>query len=161
MKYNEDFYLNDSNLREILIMQGEILTGENVISVNESMIDVPFESKKDVVFDISQNKIILKTDNQKKAEKLIKYQGYVLEKLNNVNIAIATQTAGNEVRIKKSKAAIYTISEDEIDTITEYGNNVATFHQTWNPDDFTLEEIDENIFNGGLVLPEIIKRLLK
>ena len=137
-----------------------IVLDENCMEVTESMITEPFDKKTLVLLDISNNRIIKKIDNQLKLEKLTKMQGFVLEKLKDVRGAISAQGETNKIKEKKGKAPIYVIPEDDIEIIGDYQNQVATFHQTWNPDDYTLEQIDDTIFNGGLVLPEIVTRLL-
>ena len=159
IKYNNKNYQNNENLKEILNVSGEILNDENCIKVTESMVSIPFDEKNKVLFDISQNKIILKTDNQLKLEKLNKLQGQILNKLKDINIAIATQQATNKLLLENGENEIYTISKEDIITIGQYQNLVATFHQTWNPDDYILEEINESIFNQELILPEIVTRL--
>lgn len=177
IKYKNENYQNNENLREIIKQSGEVLgtynifinedgaktktniiLDENCIEITEDMITIPFDEKRLMLFDISQNKIIAKTDNQLKLEKLNKLQSEILSKLKDINIAISCQEATNNLLLEEEK--IYTISKEDIKTIGKYQNTVATFHMSFNPDDYTLEEINETIFNQELELPEIITRLL-
>jgi hypothetical protein len=178
IKYSSKAFQNDNNLREIITQSGEVLgtyetnidengaktkinivLGDNCLKVTEAMITESFDEKNKMLLDISNNQIIKKTDNQLKLEKLTKMQSSVLEKLKDVRGAISAQGETNKVKEKKGKTPVYAISEDDIEIIGDYQHQVATFHETWNPDNFTFEQINESMFNGNLVLPEIVTRL--
>ena len=118
------------------------------------------KSKLYLKYDLANEEPILKETNEVKTDLLKFYQGKVLGLLKDVNIAIATQEFTNKILKDDSETEIHTISKQDIKTIGKYQNKVATFHQTWNPDDYTIEEINEGMFNGGLILPDILTRLL-
>ena len=173
-------YLEDPNLREIIQISGEVIgtfdtetdqngaktkinivLEENSMEITEGMIAENYDSKDFVVYDIAQNKIIKKTINQLKTERLSYYQGLILKKLSeNINSALNTQETGNKIRVSKGKTEIKRITDDQIDVITEYQDTVVNFHNTWNIEDYNIEDIDQNIFNGGLAIPDIVLRLL-
>lgn len=114
----------------------------------------------------------LKTEDEIKFERLLELQRNILFKMKDINIAIASQDATNKIKKKKSKAEIYTISEDDIEAIGDFQNAVTTFHQSWTIGDYTSDDngnlfltsdpgiANELIFNGGLAIPEIIARLI-
>jgi hypothetical protein len=103
---------------------------------------------------------VLKEESEIKVDLLKKMQSKVLQMLTPVNLAISNQDATNKIKEKKGKALIEVITDDEIEAVGDYAEKVVTFHNTWNPNDYTLEQINESIFNGGLDIPEIIKRYL-
>lgn len=102
----------------------------------------------------------LKTENDYKLDELTKLQGFVLSKLESLTIAIAAQQSTNELLKADGEDEIYTISKEDIKAIGQFQNYVTNFHLTWDPDDYELENIDSNIFNGDFKIPEIVARLL-
>lgn len=156
-------------------------TTRKVLCKNEEIISVgnrhyPLLSEKYTIYELNSfewikdknkhelkninGKAVLKTDNELKLEKLNKLQSEVFSKLKDINIAIACQEITNKILKEDEETEIYTISKEDIKTIGKYQNTIATFHINFNPNDYTLEEINETIFNQDLVLPEIITRLL-
>jgi hypothetical protein len=65
IKYSEAAYTSNQDYRKIVRCKGEDLTGKNTIKVTREMVDKPFESKHDVYFDLSKNKIFHKTEEMK------------------------------------------------------------------------------------------------
>ena len=180
IKYDDKAYQDNINLRELINISGEVLgtfetktdkkgaktkinivLENNCIKVTEDMITESFDQKKLMLFNISTNKIITKTNNQLKLEKLTKIQSKVLDKLKDVRGAISSQETTNKyLNEDPEEAEVFAISKDDIKKIGKYQYKVATFDKTWNPDDFKLEDINELMFNGDLILPEIVTRLL-
>lgn len=108
-----------------------------------------------------ENGVKIKTENQVKEELLKTVQRETLLLLKDVNNAITIQTTTNIIREKNGKTPIYTISENEIEALGEYQNTVAVFHETWDPNNYTIEQINIGIFNGGVPeIPAIIARLI-
>ena len=164
IKYSNKAYLSDDNLREVLDMSGELLEGVNIKEITlESELPGIVESANDIIFDIVQDKCIYKTNNHKKLSKLKRMQKLVLEMLKPIMEEISAQDSFNTVKKNKNKdnELIYNIHEDDVEAISEYRNIVLNFHNTWNPDDYTLEQITPEIFNYELELPaEIIVVLM-
>jgi hypothetical protein len=129
-------------------------------TINENGKLKGFHPKDMQKWDNTLNHPILKSENELKIEKLKTIQGKVLNKLTPVNLAISAQDATNKIKVKKGKAEVFAISDDDVEAVGDYQNIVANFHNTWNPDDYTLEQIDETVFNGGLNIPDIINRYL-
>lgn len=161
IKYSENAYQGVNNLREIVNCTGEPLIGTNCVQVTSIMITTNFDEKNLMLYNISTNQIIEKSLDQLKLEKLLIYQGMLLNRLMPATMAIAAQDAANKIKVEKAKAPVETIEGDDVEIIGDYLNTVATFHVTWTPANYNLEDIDENIFNGGVTLPDVISRYLQ
>ena len=116
-------------------------------------------------------KATLITNDEAKTAYLKGLQTKMLNMLLPVTIAIAAQESANKVKEKNGRTPVYTILETDIETIGDFQNKIATFHEVWVIADYTLDnsglyltsdpsKINEHIFNGDVELPDIVTRLL-
>jgi hypothetical protein len=172
IEYSNNQYNGDPNLRELISVSGEYLDGNNVAQVNESQITQTFDDLFLMLWDITNQEIIPKTDNQRKLERLIELRTQVQISFRNIYDAISFQQAVNMAKIDDSESPVYTFSKQDIKNIGNYINNVFSFDQTWDPDDYTLDSNgdlyltsdstikNKKIFNGSLTLPAILQQYL-
>jgi hypothetical protein len=126
IKYSDKAYQGDENLREILSISGKTLIGKNTIEILENMVDESFGSKSLVLFDISNQKIILKTQEMKDKEILKKTQQEILNRFKPLIDAMTFQEISKQKGSNPEKA-IFTNQEikDWGDYISEIvGGNV-------------------------------------
>lgn len=154
-----DYFLGAEGIYRILNISGEAESG--YIEITSSQVPGIIESKEDVVYNEASGNIEYKDDTYKKLEKLIKLQKSTLAIFDQLNQAIAIQQTRNNIVVAGGGTAVYTVSETDIVELCNYQNTVATFHESWDPTEYELEDINIGIFNGGVPeLPDVVQRLL-
>jgi hypothetical protein len=147
IKTDNNPYLGDGNLAEILNMSGDIING---IEITESMIPVNFESKRDVVFNISANEIQLKTVDQKKLEA---YKAIQNALLNDVNLKELRNAMSFQkmAELTGSDVANKIFTDAQIIAWGDYFGEIAKDNHDLSS--YTLEQITPAIFGAIPDLP--------
>lgn len=120
IKIDENDYLNDNNLRKILSLSGELLKGENCYQITK--FPGVIESKHDIVFNLSKNKIQYKTEDQKQQELIEKQSAEILTSLLPLMTAMNIQENGKNKGVDPLKAMF---SDTEIKEWSEYIADIA------------------------------------
>lgn len=167
IEYGTTPYFGRADYREVIFIKAthaplsdDYCKKNNLCKFQTSPLGFTLQGTSELLFRLSTKLLSKKTENDLKIEKLIKLQKEILTKLQPAVIAIAAQEATNRILKKNGKSEQFLLTEKQIMDVGLYLSAVATADKGFDPTKIKTEDINENMFLGGIILPDIIKKFL-